>query len=179
MLEIISQIEKLLTTDQGRYNKPVVLKELENGCIVCISHKLNSDGYLKLMRGGKTVLAHRLVYEEVIGPIPEGLLVCHNCDNRACQNYEHFFAGTNTDNNRDRAEKGRGANGEKNGNVKLTVEKVLGIRAKHLTGEYSYSELGREFGVSGRMISLIVNGKNWACLSTPNTKPLDNSESLT
>ena len=68
MTETIRKISEILSSG-GRNSKPVVLKELENGCIVCISHKLGDKGYLRLGRGGKSVGAHRIVYEAFYGPI--------------------------------------------------------------------------------------------------------------
>lgn len=54
--------------------------------------------------------AHRVVWEEERGPIPQGMCVLHRCDNPPCINIEHLFLGTIADNNRDMAEKGRGRN---------------------------------------------------------------------
>jgi len=160
----IEEIARLLTTDRGSNSKPILLNELENGCIVCISHKLNTKGYLRLGRNGQLVLAHRLVYEYFHGPIPDGFLVCHSCDNPPCLNPEHFFAGTNADNLRDMVEKGRAAKGEKHSQAKLTDEKVLDIRLKYRTGEYTYNELRQEYGIGLTQISNIVNGKQWSHL---------------
>lgn len=53
--------------------------------------------------------AHREAWRRTNGPIPDGMLVCHHCDNPPCVRPVHLFLGTITDNNRDRAAKGRSA----------------------------------------------------------------------
>lgn len=67
----------------------------------------NACGYGILGRDGKSWLAHRWVWTQERGPIPEGMVVCHTCDVPACVNIDHLFLGTVRDNVRDMAAKGR------------------------------------------------------------------------
>lgn len=71
------------------------------------------------------VRAHRVAYELTHGPIPDGLSICHHCDNPPCCNPAHLFAGTTLDNARDRAQKGRGKGGRPMGDACRAALAVL------------------------------------------------------
>lgn len=127
--------------------------------------KVGGNGYGFTWHEGKYVGAHRAAYELARGSIPEGMQVCHSCDNPLCCNPAHLWLGTNSDNVADRDAKGRQCKGEARSRVvpkKLTAEQVVEIRAKH-DGRYgSAIRLAREYGVSATTIYGVIHSRSWA-----------------
>jgi len=107
------------------------------------------EGYAEVnwqRRGGAN--AHRLVYEHLVAPIPDGLQIDHLCRNRSCVNPDHLEPVTPAENTR------RGAG------TKLAMDDAINIRRRHAAGE-SQSALAREYGVHPAHVSKIVSGKKW------------------
>lgn len=121
---------------------------------------LTNDGYGLARIKGKIFRAHRLVYQSLIGPIPDGLYVCHLCDNRACVNPQHLFLGTPLDNMRDKQRKGRAwhPRGEQSSAAKITEDDVRTIRAARFT---PISELARRYGISRNQVFTIRRREAW------------------
>lgn len=142
------------------------LRKGDDGCWVCENAKRKSGGYRVLVANRKPfgiyrIFAHRLSYLIFNGPIPDGLFVCHRCDNRECCNPEHLFLGTAADNARDMALKARSRAGESHANAKLTEEQVGEIIRLYSSG-VKQSEIANQFGVTQAAISLATTGKTWA-----------------
>lgn len=78
----------------------------ESGCWLWERSRQKS-GYGDFKLHGKHHYAHRASYEAFVGPIPEGMQVCHRCDVRSCVRPSHLFVGTNNDNIADSMRKGR------------------------------------------------------------------------
>lgn len=122
----------------------------------------NAKGYGVVRLLGKTMLAHRVVWEIVNGDIPDSLSVCHHCDNPKCCNVDHLFLGTNADNISDSKKKNRRNRpfGEKNGSAKLTVNDVKRIKVL-LSQKYRHAVIADMFHVGVSTIKDISRGERW------------------
>lgn len=134
----------------------------ESGCIEWQKSK-NSRGYGKFKTGGKTVSAHRFSYEAHNGPIPDGAVVRHACDNPPCVNPDHLLVGTHADNSMDAVTRNRVARGERDGNAKLTAADVTEI--VKLLPHNARADIARMFNVSASTIDAIYYGRVWGWLT--------------
>lgn len=110
-----------------------------------------SNGYGHTQYNGKQVAAHRLMYEHLHGPIPQGQVVRHGqgCPRTCCGCLK---VGTNADNMADRQREGNGS--------KLAPEVVALIKALPQEGctAATYDLIGEIYGVSGHSIRRLVGG---------------------
>jgi hypothetical protein len=111
--------------------------------------KRDRDGYGR--RGAR--LAHRLTWEEVNGPIPHGLCICHRCDNPPCVNPDHLFLGTHADNRRDSVAKGREWR-------KVPVSEHARILERLRAGERQ-GDIAASHGVNRNQIRRITSAYGW------------------
>lgn len=114
-------LTRILYTHKNRFYWEVSLPD-SNGCMIWKGIK-TPNGYGKFHVNYKAVGAHRYSYKIHFGEIPEGMLVCHHCDNPPCVAPNHLFLGTSRDNMQDKIKKGRANNG-KLGTVKRYINKI-------------------------------------------------------
>lgn len=96
------------------------------------SHYTSPQGYGKVGIRGKVRLAHIVMYEQEIGPVPRGSELDHLCRVSACIRPDHLEPVGHREN----VMRGRAR--------KLTYEQILAIRAD---GRSSYA-VARDFGIS-------------------------------
>lgn len=110
----------------------------------------------------QTVKAHRWIYELLNGPIPEGMVVRHKCDNPWCVKPSHLEIGTPADNIRDKYERGRNDDrkGENHPLARLHDDDIRRIRKLASVG-MRHQQLAQLFGMSRQYIGKIVRRQNW------------------
>lgn len=118
-------------------------------------------GYGRSTLNGKYIPASRAAYIYATGQDVSGLLVCHHCDNPGCCNPSHLYAGTKSDNERDKfARGGKTHRGTKNPACKLTADQVENIRRLFSQGMTNVA-IGKLMGVHHSTISKIRTGNSW------------------
>lgn len=123
-------------------------------------------GYGKAWRRGRTLGAHKIAFELTVGPVADGMYVCHHCDNPPCCNPTHLYVGTPKQNTADSVLKGRRntPTGERLPHTVLSESKVADILERHSNGA-RVCDLATQYGVSRSAIYSVVTGKNWTRVS--------------
>jgi len=100
-----------------------------NGCFTFTGYR-NQYGYGNIIVQGVKWAAHRLAYTLYRRPIPEGMFVCHSCDNPSCVNPAHLWCGSHQDNMADAKAKKR----------------IARANRTHCPRGHSFAEYGRIYG---------------------------------
>jgi hypothetical protein len=107
LYKALPQSERLRAKARRRFESYV---DRDGACWTWTAGRTNAGYgrfYIRENNEPRTVLAHRAAFEFAHGPLPQGKLVCHTCDNPPCVREDHLFAGTYSDNARDAVAKGR------------------------------------------------------------------------
>ena len=130
------------------------------------SSSRNQYGYGQIGVGDKIPGAHVVAYEIFVGPVPNGKLVRHVCDNPPCVSPRHLLVGTHQDNSDDKVARARQVRGQAIPWTHLADTDVIDIRTRHAHGETQVS-LARMFGVSQSRISAITRQESWKHVASP------------
>ena len=134
-------------------------------------------GMIRVSQSESMRLAHRVAFQLFVGDIPDGMCVCHRCDNPACVNVAHLFLGTNADNVADKMAKGRDRyvrggehwtrakpwllrRGEEHAQATLSEEGVALIRSMSAAG-IPTGVIAKQFGVAWVTIDAVIKRKTW------------------
>lgn len=159
-----------LLTAQERFNRNH-MPEPNSGCWLWEGRLTGGYGSFYMETPKRRTTAHRGSWLLHRGPIPDGLVVCHKCDNRACVNPAHLFLGTYAENMQDASRKGRMnwrpgevrnlPRGEDHHGTKLTVADVVAIRSSEMSGV----ALAARYGITPTSITRIRKRKVWRHVS--------------
>jgi len=131
---------------QNKYND--LMSKTQKTITDCFELKkcITSKGYGRIPIFGKNKSAHRFVWELLKGDIPEGLCVCHHCDNPKCINPDHLFLGTFYDNNHDKINKGKQPKGLQIHSAKLSESDKIEVIELYKKG-ISHKNIAIKFGM--------------------------------
>jgi len=137
------------------------MPEPNSGCWLWLG-EVNEKGYGRATIDGRRTMAHRAMWSETHGSIPDKLLVCHRCDVPGCINPSHLFLGTHADNARDMKEKKRHRFGERHVRAKLGTDDAQAI----CTDRRKYWDIAAEFGVNASTVCAIKAGRAWSHITS-------------
>lgn len=137
-------------------------RDPQSGCLLW-TMATDADGYGVFSVGNKSFRAHRWIFREKYGYLPE--VVRHGCDTPACVDWERcLIGGTTADNVADRVSRNRQARGDSIGTSKLTAAEVQDIRTEYPKGILSLGLLADVYGVSVSQVHRIVRQESWGYL---------------
>lgn len=117
---------------------------------------VNARGYGQISYHFACKKTHRVVFEHFNGKIPEGMVVCHKCDVTACCNPNHLFLGTQSENIKDCANKGRH---REHRYEKITYQAAKEIFWAVRSGK-SHRQVAGEHGCEGTTVNRIARGRH-------------------
>jgi hypothetical protein len=134
---------------------PKVNKHTLTGCWEWMGFR-NNWGYGQFKQDSvKIVFAHRFSYQLKHGPIPEGAILRHHCDNAGCVNPDHLELGTASDNSQDMLRRDRCHQ------AKVTVALVKKLKAMGRPPRGKIKPLAESLGLSYSILLHIFNGRTW------------------
>ena len=139
---------------------------------------LQSNRRARIRYNGSYQYVYRIAWQLANGPIPEGMYICHHCDNSICCRPSHLFVGTHRDNMIDGLMKGivtlptNVPQGATHHSARGSDELVVDVRKQFAAG-VPQVVLCRKYGLTSKVISDWVNGKTRKGAGGPIARPGD------
>lgn len=118
------------------------------------------NGYGNVNVLGRTTGAHRVSYQLFVGDIPDGMDVCHKCDNRWCVNPRHLFVGSRSTNMKDMKLKGRGAGGNRKHLKETHIQEIR----RRLNAGARPRDVAEQMGVNYSTVTAIARGSSYVSI---------------
>lgn len=132
-------------------------------CLIVEGSPQVHGGHIRISIDGVQWMAHRWVWVQEHGPIPDDVLVLHHCDVSPCIRLSHLYTGDGKDNARDRATRHRGFRhppGSGHPGARLVEAQVAELRERYEQGD-SQRALAEDYGVAQMTVSKIVRRETW------------------
>lgn len=109
---------------------------------------ISKQGYGKKEFNGRTMFAHRWIWERLFGRVPDGKVLTHECANRACVNPHHLRVNTQ-------------AAAVRDGVATILTEGDVAEVREMLGDGFTHADIAAKFGVSRMTVSSIASGRAW------------------
>jgi hypothetical protein len=148
--------------------RPINFRALNDGCLICTSHRSDNNGYPVLSSDNRKQYIHRYLFLAFhsLQDLPATIIVRHDCDRRDCINVLHLRTGTRADNSRDMVTRDRSAKHERHWKAKLTAASVRAIRTSNLPR----AQLAHIFGITPNYVNALRRGINWEGINDEPTR---------
>lgn len=158
----IGRIRKIINRDHPERRQEIYMR-FDN----------DKDGYLKISIKNRRWMVHRIIYLLFVGPLEDGLVVCHIDGEKTNNKPDNLYQGTQKENIAHKVYHGTAQEGEKHGRASLTnsvardiIEEIKSA-GRHKSGRLLHGERARiseKYGISKHIFYDLSIGRSWGCV---------------
>lgn len=129
-------------------------------CVLTKGITLDKDGYPRIKWNRRMFRLNRLLFTWTNGPIEEGNVIGHLCNNKGCINTKHLYQTTPEQNSTDASRDGLYRTGERHPKARHTKEHVIRMRELYEEG-LTQEAIGKLYNITQSRVSEIIRKKTW------------------